>query len=103
MAVPTSKGVFLDRINLKGPAGVVTTDKRVIVNQVNLHGSTDKRVIVNAVSLTAPPPDARVIVSRVNLHGPNAPLRPIYIKTSSGWQAADIYVAIGGVWKKVTP
>lgn len=94
--------IRVSQVTLKGPAGSVTTDKRVVVTQANLHGPTDKRVIISKATLVAPPPDVRVIVSRVRLVGSASPQRPVYYGTTSGWVPVEVYLPIGGVWTKIT-
>lgn len=94
--------VRVHKVALKGPAGSVSTDKRVKVFQVGLHGPQDKRVRVYAARLQAPPADARVKVYRARLVGPNSPMRPVYIGTAAGWVPVDIYLPVNGSWQKIT-
>lgn len=96
------KRVAVSTVQLKGPAGSVTTDKRLAVTQVNLTGSLDKRLRVSQVTLVAPPLDKRIGVSLVQLVGPASSLRAVYVGTVNGWTPVDVYLpGSNGVWTKV--
>lgn len=88
--------------SLFGPAGSVSTDKRVRIAQGHLFGETDKRVRIAQANLTAPPPDSRVWIAQAHLQGPEDAPRSVYYGTSDGWVPVDLYLADGTVWKKVT-
>lgn len=94
------KRTLVSAVQLKGPAGNVTTDVRLIATQVNLHGSTDKRIRVNQITLVAPPPDKHLSVSMVQLVGPASVSRSVYTRTDHGWVPVDIYLPVNGVWTK---
>jgi hypothetical protein len=94
--------IAISTVQLKGPAGSASTDKRTLVSTVNLHGPIDKRAIVSQVTLVAPPPDARTRVSQVQLVGPASSLRPVYYGAATGWVPIDIYLPVNGVWQKIT-
>lgn len=95
------KRLEVSTVQLKGPAGSVTTDKRLVVTQANLHGSTDKRITVSQLTLVAPPPDKRIVVNLVQMVGPASTARAVYYGTASGWEAVDVYLPGPVVWQKI--
>lgn len=93
---------LISAVQLKGPAGNTTVDKRTKIAQLNLHGPKDIRTLITQVTLVAPPPDKRTRISRVHLAGPTSSTRPAYVGTSNGWIAVEVYLPINGAWTKVT-
>jgi hypothetical protein len=95
------KRSFVSAVQLKGPLGSVTTDKRTLITWVNLHGSKDVRTIISAVSLEAPPPDKKTYVSSIALVGPQSTPHVAYYGTTAGWMPVDLYLPGANVWTKI--
>lgn len=95
------KSTRVSTVQLKGPAGSVTTNPRTYITAVNLHGPVDKRTVITQVTLVAPPKNLRTRITQVQLVGSSSTQRPVYYGSPGGWVPVDLYLPGTSVWIKV--